>query len=264
MTGRLQDRVAIVFGAGGGPDGVTNGQAAALTYARAGARVIAVDLSAEAARHTVSSIEEEGGQAIAVTADAADPESVATAVGEGISAFGTIDVLHNNVGVTVLGTPVELDFADWRRAFTINTDTVFHTMKHVLPIMLGQQRGAIVNVSSIASLRDIGYPYPAYMASKAAVNQATVSVAITYAAQGIRANCVAPGLMDTPMVRRQLHSQADSIDELLTKRRAATPTGSMGTCWDVANASLFLASDEAAYVNGVCLPVDGGLTARSV
>jgi NAD(P)-dependent dehydrogenase (short-subunit alcohol dehydrogenase family) len=146
----------------------------------------------------------------------------------------------------------------------INVDTVFLTAKHVLPTMLTNRRGAIVNVSSIAALRDVGYPFPAYMASKAAVNQVTVSLAIQYAAHGIRANAVAPGFMDTPMVRRQLHSQADSIDDLLAARHAASPTGRMGTCWDVANAALFLASDEAKYINGVCLPVDGGLAMRCV
>jgi NAD(P)-dependent dehydrogenase (short-subunit alcohol dehydrogenase family) len=164
----------------------------------------------------------------------------------------------------VLGGPVELEYAEWQRAFAINVDTVFLTAKHVLPVMLGQQRGAIVNVSSVAGLRDVGYPYPAYMASKAAVNQVTVSLALAHAREGIRANAVAPGFMDTPLVRRQLHSQADSIDELLATRHDASPTGRMGTCWDVANAALFLASDEAAYINGVCLPVDGGLTMRSV
>jgi NAD(P)-dependent dehydrogenase (short-subunit alcohol dehydrogenase family) len=260
MIGKLNGRVAIVFGAGSGADGVSNGQAAALTYARAGARVVAVDLSEEAVHRTVGSVIDGGGDALAVTTDATDSESVASAVEAALSSYGTIDVLHNNIGATTLGGPVELDYEDWKRAFTINVDTVFLTAKHVLPTMLEQRHGAIVNVSSVAALRDVGYPYPAYMASKAAVNQVTVSLALTYAADGIRANAVAPGFMDTPMVRRQLGSQAGSIDELLANRHAASPTGRMGTCWDVANAALFLASDEAAYVNGVCLPVDGGLT----
>jgi len=159
---------------------------------------------------------------------------------------------------------MELDHASWQRAFALNVDTVFLTTKYVLPTMLKQQRGAIVNVSSIAAIRDVGYPYPAYMASKAAVNQVTVSIALTHARDGVRANAVAPGFMDTPIVRHQLHGQADSIDELLARRNAASPTGRMGTCWDVANASLFLASDAASYVNGVCLAVDGGLTMRCV
>ncbi|MFC7363268.1 SDR family NAD(P)-dependent oxidoreductase [Nocardioides astragali] len=256
--------MAIVFGGGGGADGVTNGQATAMTYARAGAHVAVVDLSAEAADRTAAAIEAEGGLATPITADATDPDSVESAVAQALDAYGTVDVLHNNVGVTVLGGPIDLEYASWQRAFALNVDSVFLTTKYVLPVMIKQQRGAIVNVSSIASLRDVGYPYPAYMASKAAVNQVTVSLALTHAREGIRANAVAPGFMDTPIVRHQLHSQADTIDELLERRHALSPTGRMGTCWDVANASLFLASDAAAYVNGVCLPVDGGLTMRCV
>jgi NAD(P)-dependent dehydrogenase (short-subunit alcohol dehydrogenase family) len=264
MIGALENKVAIVFGAGGGPDGVTNGQAAAMTYARAGARVVAVDLLTAAAERTVHAIAAEGGMAVPFTADATNPMSVEQAVASALDTFGTIDVLHNNVGVAVLGDPIELDYQSWQRAFALNVDTVFLTAKHVLPAMLKQRRGAIVNVSSIAGIRDVGYPYPAYMASKAAVNQVTVSIALMYARYGVRANAVAPGFMDTPIVRHQLHSQASSIDELLERRAAASPTGRMGTCWDVANASLFLASDAASYVNGVCLPVDGGLTMRCV
>jgi NAD(P)-dependent dehydrogenase (short-subunit alcohol dehydrogenase family) len=264
VFGSLRDRVAIVFGAGGGADGVTNGQATAMTYARAGARVVAVDISTDAADRTVKAIIDEGGAAISVSADATDPGSVEAAVAHALDAYGTIDVLHNNVGVAVLGGPVELEYAAWQRAFALNVDTVFLTTKHVLPTMLQQQRGVIVNVSSIAAIRDVGYPYPAYMASKAAVNQVTVAIALAHASDGVRANAVAPGFMDTPIVRHQLHDQAGSMDELMARRNAASPTGRMGTCWDVANASLFLASDAAAYVNGVCLPVDGGITMRCV
>jgi NAD(P)-dependent dehydrogenase (short-subunit alcohol dehydrogenase family) len=264
VIGSLKDRVAIVFGGGGGADGVTNGQATAMTFARAGARVAVVDLSAEAADRTVAAIEAEGGQATSISADATDPGSVESAVAQALAAYGTIDVLHNNVGVAILGGPVDIDYSTWQRAFALNVDTVFLTTKYVLPVMLEKQSGAIVNVSSIASLRDVGYPYPAYMASKAAVNQMTVSLALTHARDGIRANAVAPGFMDTPIVRHQLHSQADTIEDLLERRHAASPTGRMGTCWDTANASLFLASDAAAYVNGVCLAVDGGVSMRCV
>lgn len=262
MIGRLDGRVALVFGAGSGPDGVSNGQAAALTYARAGAAVAAIDLSPDAADRTADKIGDEQKTSIALTADATNPDDVERTVSTALDTFGRIDVLHNNVGVTTLGGPIELDYEEWRRAFTINVDSVFLTVKHVLPTMLMQGRGAIVNVSSVAALRDVGYPYPAYMASKAAVNQVTVSLALSHAADGIRVNAVAPGFMDTPLVRAQLASQAGTINELLQARHDASPTGRMGTCWDVANASLFLASDEAAYINGVCLPVDGGLTMR--
>ncbi|GAA1217909.1 SDR family NAD(P)-dependent oxidoreductase [Prauserella alba] len=256
---RLAGRTALVFGGGGGPDGATNGQAAALTYARHGASVAVVDVSGEAAGHTVEAIRAEGGAATAITADVTDGDQVADAVGRAAETFGPADILHNNVGVTVLGGPMDLSLEEWHRAFALNVDGVFLACKHVLPAMLNRGGGAIVNVSSLAALRHVGYDYPAYMAAKAAVNQATVSLALTYAARGIRANSVAPGFIETPLVRQQLASQAGSLDELMAARHAASPTGRMGTPWDVANASLFLASDEAAYVNGVCLPVDGGL-----
>lgn len=257
---RLAGRVALVFGGGGTADGVNNGQAAAMTYSRAGAAVAVVDLDPDSARRTTEAIAAEGGTALAFAADVTDGAQVAEAVGRAAEALGPADVLHNNVGATVLGGPVELSYDDWRRAFAINVDGVFLACKHVLPSMLERGRGAIVNVSSLAALRHVGYPYPAYMAAKAAVNQVTVSLALTHAAQGIRANSVAPGFIDTPLVRRQLASQADSVDELLAARHALSPTGRMGSPWDVAAACLFLASDEAAYVNAVCLPVDGGLS----
>lgn len=256
---RLAGQVALVFGGGGGPDGVNNGQAAAMTYARHGASIGVVDVSTEAAGRTADAVRGEGGIAAAITADVTDSDQVEAAVHAATDELGPPDVLHNNVGVTMLGGPIELSLEEWRRAFALNVDGVFLACKHVLPSMLERGGGAIVNVSSLAALRHVGYEYPAYMAAKAAVNQATVSLALTYAARGIRANSVAPGFIDTPLVRKQLSSQAGSIDELLSARNAASPTGRMGTPWDVANASLFLASPEAAYVNGVCLPVDGGL-----
>ncbi|OLT46992.1 3-oxoacyl-ACP reductase [Saccharomonospora sp. CUA-673] len=257
---RLAGKVALVFGGGGTPDGVNNGQAAAVTYARHGARVAVVDVRSDAAALTADAVRSAGGTAVAITADVTDSDQVEAAAREATTELGPVDVLHNNVGVTVLGGPVELSLDEWRRAFALNVDGVFLACKHVLPSMLERGRGAIVNVSSLAALRHVGYDYPAYMSAKAAVNQATVSFALTYADRGIRANSVAPGFIDTPLVRAQLSSQAGSIEDLLATRNAVSPTGRMGTPWDVAHASLFLASDEAAYVNGVCLPVDGGLS----
>ncbi|TCP53544.1 hypothetical protein EV191_104111 [Tamaricihabitans halophyticus] len=261
---RMRDTVAIVFGGGTGATeyGISNGHAAAVSYAREGARVAVVDVDSAAATRTVERITDTGGAAIGVTADVTDEQNVAAAVERTLAEFGQIDVLHNNVGVTALGGPVELSYEQWQRTFAVNVDSVFLTCKYVLPGMLGRGRGAIVNVSSIAGLRHVGYEYPAYMASKAAVNQVTVSLAVSHAAQGIRANAVAPGFIDTPLVRQQLSSQADTVEDLLAARHALSPTGRMGSPWDVANACLFLASNEAAYVNGVCLPVDGGLTMR--
>lgn len=267
-SGRMEDRVVLVVGAGSAGDGVSNGQAAAVTYAREGAQVACVDIDVDAAAATVAMIQaqatRQGLKAVALAADVTDPDQIGRAVAQAVEALGPIDVLHNNVGATTLGGPVELGYDAWRRSFAINVDSIFLTCKHVLPGMVKRRRGSIVNVSSIAALRDVGYDYPAYMAGKAAVNQLTVSLALQHASHGIRANTVAPGFIDTPLVRMQLHSQARSIEELQQVRHAASPTGRMGTPWDVANAALFLASDEAAYINGVCLPVDGGLTMRAV
>lgn len=264
MAGRMRDRVVLVMGAGSPPGQESNGFAASLTYAREGAHVACADRDPDLAAVTVTAIEEAGGTASPVVVDVTQEDQVRGCVEEVLASAGRIDVLHNNVGVTQLGGPVELDYALWQRAVSVNLDSVFLTCKFVLPGMRERGKGAIVNISSIASLRDVGYDYPAYMAAKAAVNQLTVSLALQNARHGIRANAVAPGFIDTPLVRAQLNSQARSIEELLEARHEASPTGRMGSPWDVANAALFLASDEAAYVNGVCLAVDGGLTARAV
>jgi NAD(P)-dependent dehydrogenase (short-subunit alcohol dehydrogenase family) len=172
--------------------------------------------------------------------------------------MGAPHVLHNNVGVAGLGEVTGTDLAAWDEALRVNLTSAYLTCRYTLPHMLGAGRGVIINVSSLASIRDTGYRYPAYSAAKAAVNQLTVSVALTYADRGIRANAILPGLIDTPMVSAQLTDDP----EALAARHARSPTGRMGSPDDVANAAVFLASDRAAYVNGVCLPVDGGLSAR--
>lgn len=260
----LEGAVVLVVGAGSGGAGVSNGQAAALAYARAGARVACADVNGAAAEATAEAILGEGGTALAITADVTSDTDVTAMVQRASDELGPIQVLHNNVGVTVLGGVTDLPIDQWRRGFDINVDSVFRTCQQVLPGMLERGSGAIVNVSSIAAIRDVGYDYPAYQASKAAVNQLTTAIALRYADRGIRANSIAPGLIDTPLVRAQLSSQAASIEELLAVRHAASPTGRMGTPWDVANAAVFLASDQAAYINGVCLPVDGGMSMRAM
>jgi NAD(P)-dependent dehydrogenase (short-subunit alcohol dehydrogenase family) len=255
---RLQDKVAVVFGAGSSGPGWSNGKAAAVAYARQGARVVAVDRVEQAARETAECITAEHQQALAVEADVADTGAVAAAVEQAIQVFGRIDILHNNVGTTVMGGPVELDEESWRRSLEVNVGSVYRTCRAVLPHMIRQGRGSIINISSLASIRWTGYPYFAYYAAKAAVNQATVAIAMQYARHGIRANAILPGAIDTPLIYREISSQYGSIEEMRAARDRAVPLGKMGTAWDIAHAAVFLASDEASFITGVCLPVDGG------
>jgi NAD(P)-dependent dehydrogenase (short-subunit alcohol dehydrogenase family) len=265
MGERLKGKVAIVVGAGSIGPGWGNGKATAVTFAREGAKVFCVDRNLEAAEETVAIIHGEGGQAVAHPADASLSEQVRSMVDTCMAHHGRIDVLDNNVGIGTSGGPVELDEAEWDRVFAVNVKSFFLTCKYVLPIMEKQRKGAIVNVSSIASIRvPKGISYVAYNASKGAVNSLTQAVALQYADKGIRCNAILPGLMHTPMIDflKDQYSRGD-YDKMIQIRDRASPTGKMGTGWDTANAALFLASDEAAYVNGHLLIVDGGITVRA-
>jgi NAD(P)-dependent dehydrogenase (short-subunit alcohol dehydrogenase family) len=258
VADRLKGKTAIVFGAGSSGPGWGNGKAAAVAYAREGAQVACIDLVSAAAEETAAIIASEGGTAVAAAADVTDLWSIEDAVATTMAAFGRIDILHNNVGVTHMGGPVELTEDQFAAAIDLNIGPIYRSAKAVLPHMLNQGGGAIVNISSIAAIRWTGYPYFAYAATKAAVNQATVALAMQYARHGIRANCIMPGLMDTPLIYKQISGQYASVDEMVAARNAAVPVGRMGTAWDIANAAVFLASDEAQFITGVCLPVDGG------
>ncbi|WP_156858069.1 SDR family NAD(P)-dependent oxidoreductase [Oceanobacillus sp. AG] len=264
MSQRLKDKVAIVFGAGSDGEGWGNGKAAAVKYAQEGASVVAVDLNQQAAEETRNIILEEGGISIAITADVTNSIQIKNAVDKTIERFGKIDVLHNNVGITKMGGPVELSEEDWKVGVDVNLNSVFLTMKHVIPHMTKNGSGSIINISSIASIRYIGYDYPVYAAAKAALNQLTASVAIQYADQGIRVNAILPGFMDTPLIYKQISDAYDSVEDMIAARHAVTPMGHMGTAWDVANAAVFLASDESKFITGVSLPVDGGQSIRSM
>ncbi|GAA2552437.1 SDR family NAD(P)-dependent oxidoreductase [Pseudonocardia hydrocarbonoxydans] len=263
--GRLDGRTALVLGGGhspGGPAGVTGiGFACATTFAAHGARVVVVDRDADAAERTVDAVHEAGGRARAVVADVTVAEDVDRAVACTVEAFGGIDVVHNNVGSARLGGIEDLTLDQWRAAVSVNLDSVFLSARATLPHLV-RRRGCIVTVSSTASIRWTGYPYPGYAAAKAAVNQLTRSLAVEYAGR-VRVNAVLAGLIDTPLVYRQL-AGADDPADVRARRDALSPTGAMGTAYDVAHAALFLASDEAAYVTGALLPVDGGLHARAV
>lgn len=259
---RLEGRVALVFGAGSAGDGWGNGKAAAVAYARQGARVVAVDQDPAAADVTRRIIAGEGNDAIALAADVTCWDQVRQTVAAAVEAYGRIDVLHNNVGITSQGGPVETTEEVWDRVMAVNVKSMFLTCKAVLPGMQAKGSGAIVNIGALGGVRWTGYAYCAYAASKGAVNSLTQSVALQYASQGIRANCILPGVMDTPHIYRQISGFYASEQEMVEARHRLSPTGRMGDGWDVAHAAVFLASDEARYINGVELLVDGGMHVR--
>lgn len=256
--GRLQDRTVLVFGAGSSGPGWGNGKAAAVLYAREGAKVAAVDLNLAAAIEVRDIIRAEGGTCEAFQADVTVSQSVQAVTEAVVGAFGRIDVLHNNVGITKMGDVVEASEDSWRSVIDTNLTGVFLTCKHVLPVMLAQNSGAIVNISSLASIQINSYPYMSYYAAKAGLNHFTRALAVQYAPKGIRANAVLPGVMNTPLIHKQISGQFVDTKAMMTARHAASPMGRMGDAWDVARAAVFLACDESNYITGVCLPVDGG------
>jgi NAD(P)-dependent dehydrogenase (short-subunit alcohol dehydrogenase family) len=261
--GRLQNKVAIVTGAGSSGPGWGNGKAAAVLFAREGAKVFAVDLRPEALQETKQVIEREGGECTGFTADVSHAEEVKALVDACMKTYERIDILHNNVGILTVGGPEEISEEDWDRLFAVNVKSMFLTCKHALPVMVEQAQGAIINISSIASIRYTGYPSVAYSASKGAVNQLTQNIAVQYASKGVRANCVLPGLMNTPMIQPLKDTYGPGgREEMIRRRDEAVPIGKMGDAWDVAYASLFLASEEAKYITGALLVVDGGLSCK--
>lgn len=256
---RLKGKIALLFGAGSIGEGWGNGKATAVAYAREGAKVVAVDRNLEAAERTCRLIREEGGEALAIAADVVDRQEIATVVERALEYYGRIDILHNNVGINLPGGAAEATEESWHRVMNVNATGTFLTCKAVLPIMVQQGGGAIINISSIAAIRYTGYPYISYYASKAAVNHFTRALAVEYADRGIRANTIMPGLMDTPHIYQQISGYHGSAAEMRAQRDAIPPMKRQGTAWDVAWASVFLASDEARYITGIELPVDGGL-----
>ena len=263
MDKLMQGKAIIVTGAGSVGAGWGNGKAAAVLYAREGGRVLAVDRSIEAAMQTQDIIRSEGGECEVLAADVSRSADVKAMAEAAMDHFGRVDVLHNNVGIAEVGGPVETSEESWNRLVAVNQTSLFLTHKHVLPIMERQGKGAIVNISSLAALRWIGFPYLGYTATKAAILAFTKNVAMQYAPMGIRANCVLPGMMDTPMIREPLKaSYGGDVEEMRARRNAQCPMGFMGDAWDVAHAALFLASDNARYITGLDMIVDGGLSLR--
>ena len=264
---RLKGKVAMVVGAGSIGPGWGNGKATAVTFAREGAQVFCVDRNGAAAEETMNIIRSEGGKAAAFTADASRAADVEAMVAACIKTYGRIDVLDNNVGIAEMGNVVEVSEAEWDRVMAVNLKSAFLTMKHVIPVMQKQGGGSIINISSIASIRHLGISYVTYGASKAAMNQMTKTTAVQFARDHVRVNAILPGLMKTPMVEHSAGLaagySAGDVEAMWRARDAQVPMGHMGEAWDVANAALFLASDEARYITGIELVVDGGLTVKS-
>ena len=264
MGERLKDKVALVTGAGSSGPGWGNGKATAVLFAREGARVCAIDVNREAAEETAGIIREEGGECLVEQVDVTEAEQVAAVVQTCVDTWDRIDILLNNVGILEVGGPVDASQESWERVVAVNLTSMFLTCKYVLPVMEAQGSGAIVNISSITGIRYLGIPYVSYGATKGGVLQLTQSVALEYAEKGIRANSILPGLMNTPMIIEPLKdAYADGdIEKMLEMRDEQVPMKTMGDAWDVAHAALFLASDEARYITGAQLVVDGGLTCK--
>jgi NAD(P)-dependent dehydrogenase (short-subunit alcohol dehydrogenase family) len=263
---RLKDKVAIVVGAGQSPgEGIGNGRATALVFAREGAKVLCVDNRLESAQETVDIIAKSQGTALAFKADVTKEADIKKMVAEAHGKWGRIDILHNNVGVSISGGDAELDKITeeaFDRCVAINLKSCIFAAKHVIPIMRQQQSGSIINISSMAVITT--YPYVAYKATKAAMVSFTEQLAYQNAQYGVRANVILPGLMNTPMaVDTRAREFKKSRAEVEAERDSKVPLRQkMGTGWDVANAALFLASDEANFITGVTLPVDGGASVR--
>ncbi len=261
--GRLSDKIAVVVGAGQTPgDTIGNGRATAIRFAQEGATVVCVDRNAESARETLSMIEREGGSGCVVEADVTREADCQDVVAQSEGRYGRIDVLHNNIGIgRGDGGATGMTEAVWDAIFDTNLKSIMFLCKHALPGMRERGSGVITNISSVAAVCAVGIV--AYKTSKAALNAYTHALATANARFGIRANVIMPGLMNTPMaIEGNVAAGADRA-ELIARRNAQVPLGrQMGTAWDVANAALFLASDEARFITGVNLPVDGGQSAR--
>jgi NAD(P)-dependent dehydrogenase (short-subunit alcohol dehydrogenase family) len=264
MTGRLDGKVAIVVGAGSVGSGWGNGRATAVIFAREGAKVFAVDRNADSLHETVAKTRAFGGEILTHLCDATDSKAVAAMVDACMKTHGRIDVPVNVVGGSAPGGPVELSEEAWQSQLDYNLSTVFLACKHVLPVMVPQKSGAIVNISSTSGIRFSGSAQIGYAASKAGVIQFSRSVAVQYAPHGVRVNTVIPGQLHTPMVETRLARQrtGGDVDALLKQRVARIPLGFAGDGRDTAHAALFLASEEARFITGAEIVVDGGMSVR--
>lgn len=256
MSERLKDKVAIVTGAGSRGEGIGNGRAAAILFAREGAQVVLNDRSEDAVAATLAAIEADGGTASVFIGDLTDEADARALTEHAVATFGRLDILQNNVGIEGAGSVVETSPDLWDRVMEVNVKTMYLASKFAIPAMEAGGSGAIVNISSISALRPRGLT--PYSASKGAVIALTRAMAVDHASSRIRVNCVAPGPVFTP------HVAAGGMDEQTReRRRMASILRIEGTAWDVAYASLYLASDEARWVTGITIPVDGGVSITS-
>ena len=264
MTGRLQDRFTIVSGAGCVGPGWGNVRAIAVRFAEEGARIFAVDRDFDAVRETIDRVKAVGGEIVTHQCDVTGAASVEAMVKTCLDRFGRVDILVNNVGGSAHGGPGEMSEEVWDAQVDHNLKSVFLTLKYVLPVMERQKSGAVVNIASTSGLRWTGAAQVAYAATKAGVIQLSRVVAVQYADKGIRVNTVVPGQLHTPMVEARLAGQraGGDVEALLKSRLERIPIGFMGDGRDTANAALFLVSDEARFVTGTEIVVDGGMTAR--
>jgi NAD(P)-dependent dehydrogenase (short-subunit alcohol dehydrogenase family) len=264
MDKRLEGKVAIVSGAGQTKgETIGNGRAMAILFARAGAKVMLVDYRLDSAQETKLMIDKEGGESFAFAADVTRADDCRRMAEKCAETYGRIDVLVNNVGIGDGDQgPVKLQEEAWDRIFTVNLKSMFLTCKYVLPYMEKQGSGAIVNISSVAAVAAVSML--AYKTSKAGVNALTHSIAMKYAKKGIRVNAIMPGLMQTPMAIEGIsQARGMSKEDLIKARNSTVPLkGGMGTGWDTAHAALFLVSEEAKFITGVILAVDGGQSAK--
>lgn len=265
---RLVDKVAIVIGAGQGPgEGMGNGRATAILFAREGAKVLCADRNLASAEETVAMASHQGGEAVAVEADVLQETRLRAMIEDAVSRWGRIDVLHYNVGVSLAGgdkSPLEITEEAFDNINAINLRGFVMACKHALPVMRKQRAGSIISISSVAALSST-YPTVAYKTTKAGMIAYTEQIARQNAEFGVRANVILPGLMDTPMaVDTRVRQWGQTRAEVVAARDARVPLRrKMGTAWDVAHAALFLASEEADFITGVALPVDGGALLRS-
>lgn len=264
---RLSGKVALILGAGTSAPGVSIGKACSIAMARSGAKVAALDFSMEAARDTVQAIESESGQAKAYVADVSDLDQMQSAIHAVMADYGRIDILQINAGIGKVGGPAETSLEDWDRIQKVNVESILIAAKLIIPEMIKQGGGSVIGVSSVAGIRYLGYPHLAYGVTKAAVIHFIRMLAQQYAQDGIRANTIVPGLIDTPRIHKNVAKVFDpnaDLDKARAARDRQVPMGRMGTAWEIASVATFLASDDSSYVTGTEIVVDGGLTGKFV